>query len=190
VQTKHIKISVFQTVSLHFLFSSVMLLQKEVPVMANENQKDFNAMLKESKGMPKIQIVTDEKTIQKYGGTKMFFAAPLMYDEIMKRVPEGKLLTTGKIREFLAWKNNADFTEPITAGSFISIAAWASVQRDKDPTPYWRTLKNEGELNPKYPGGIEAQKEKLESEGHTVIKRGRTNLRYYVLDFEQALYEL
>lgn len=158
--------------------------------MASEDRKDFNAMLADPKGMPKTQILTDEKVIQKYGGARMFFAPPLMYDKIMKRVPEGKLLTTGKIREFLARENDADFTEPITAGSFISIAAWASFQRDKDPTPYWRTLKKDGELNPKYPGGIEAQKEKLESEGHTVIMRGRTNLRYYVLDFEQALYEL
>ena len=39
--------------------------------MANENQKDFNAMMKNNKDMPKIQIVEDEKTIKKYGGIKM-----------------------------------------------------------------------------------------------------------------------
>lgn len=158
--------------------------------MANEDQKDFNAMLTESKGMPKMQIVTDEKTIQKYGGTRMFFAPPLAYDAIMRRIPQGQLTTTGMIREFLARENSADFTEPITAGSFISIAAWASEQRDTDKTPYWRTLKNKGELNPKYPGGVAAQKEKLEREGHTIVRRGRTNFRYYVKDFEQALYAL
>ena len=42
--------------------------------MANESKKDFNAMMKNNKDMPKIQIVEDEKTIKKYGGTKMFFA--------------------------------------------------------------------------------------------------------------------
>lgn len=29
--------------------------------MANEERKDFNAMLHDSKDMPKLQIVTDEK---------------------------------------------------------------------------------------------------------------------------------
>ena len=46
--------------------------------MANENKKDFNAMMKNNKDMPKIQIVEDEKTIKKYGGTKMFFAHFIM----------------------------------------------------------------------------------------------------------------
>ena len=44
----------------------------------------------------------------------------------------------------------ADFTEPITAGIFVSIAAWASFQRKDDETPYWRTLKANGELNEKH----------------------------------------
>ena len=134
--------------------------------MANEERKDFNAMLHDSKDMPKLQIVTDEKTIAKYGGNRMYFAPPLDYDRVMKRIP------------------------PITAGIFVSIAAWASYQRDHDKTPYWRTLKAKGELNPKYPGGVEAQRAKLEAEGHTIVCRGRKNLRYYVQDYEKALYNL
>ncbi|WP_369298773.1 MGMT family protein [uncultured Neglectibacter sp.] len=158
--------------------------------MANEEKKDFNAMLKDSKDMPKIQIVTDKKTIEKYGGEKMYFAPPMDYDRVMKQVPKGKLLTVGMIREYFARQNGADFTEPITAGVFVSIAAWASHQRQDDPTPYWRTLKAGGELNPKYPGGVEAQKEKLEAEGHTVLTRGRTNLKYYVKEYEKNLWEI
>ena len=146
--------------------------------MANEEKKDFNAMLRRDNGMPKIQIVTDQKTIEKYGGTRMYFAPPADYDRVMKAVPVGKLLTVGGIREYFARKNGADFTDPITAGIFVSIAAWASCQREGDETPYWRTLKAGGELNPKYPGGVEAQKKLLEAEGHRVAVRGRTNLRY------------
>lgn len=158
--------------------------------MANESKKDFNAMLSKNKGMPKIQIVTDEKTIERYGGERMFFAPPAAYDKIMKTVPYGKVITVGTIREYLAKKNNADFTDPMTAGIFVSIAAWASYQRSENETPYWRTLKNNGELNPKYPEGIELQKKKLEEEGHTVIQRGRTNIRYYVKDYEKSLMKL
>lgn len=120
----------------------------------------------------------------------MFFAPPLDYDRVMKLVPYGRLLTVGKIREYFARKNGADFTDPITAGIFVSIAAWASFQRTEDETPYWRILKAQGELNPKYPGGVEAQKARLEEEGHQVVKRGRTNIRYYVKDYEESLYEL
>ncbi|MDY3072464.1 MAG: methylated DNA-protein cysteine methyltransferase [Eubacteriales bacterium] len=156
--------------------------------MANEETKDFNAMLLDSKDMPKIRILTDPASIEKYGGSRMYFAPPVDYDAVMKKIPFGKLITVGKIREAFARKSGADFTDPITAGIFVSIAAWASFQRDGDETPYWRTLKANGELNEKYPGGALAQKEKLEAEGHTVIPRGRTNIRYYVKDYEKSLF--
>ena len=158
--------------------------------MANEDKKDFNAMLHDRKDMPKIQTITDTKSIEKYGGSRMYFAPPIDYDTAMKQVPYGKVITVGAIREHFAKRNGADFTEPITAGIFVSIAAWASCQRTEDKTPWWRTLKANGELNPKYPGGIEAQKEKLEAEGHCIIQKGRTNLRYFVKDYGKFLFEL
>lgn len=120
----------------------------------------------------------------------MYFAPPADYDRVMRLVPFGKLLTVGEIRDYFARESGADFTEPITAGIFVSIAAWASDQRETDKTPYWRILKAKGELNPKYPGGVMAQKEMLEKEGHTVVQRGRTNIRYYVKDYEKVLVEL
>ena len=158
--------------------------------MANEDKKDFNAMLKNSKDMPKIQIITDEASIRKYGGERMFFAPPMEYDRVMRLVPEGQVITVGAIRDYFAKENGADFTDPITAGIFVSIAAWASFQREGDETPYWRTFKAGGELNEKYPGGSAAQKAKLEAEGHTVIEKGRTNIRYFVKDYEKAEFEL
>ena len=120
----------------------------------------------------------------------MYMAPPLDYDRVMKMIPFGKVITVGKIREYFAHKSGADFTEPITAGVFVSIAAWASYQRDSDETPYWRTLKANGQLNEKFPGGVWQQKEKLEAEGHTVIQRGRKNIRYYVKNYEAVLFEL
>lgn len=158
--------------------------------MANEDKKDFNAMLRDSKDMPKFQTITDQKSIEKYGGDRMYYAPPIEYDRIMRTIPYGRLTTVGEIRQYFARQSSADFTEPITAGIFVSIAAWASFQRTEDETPYWRTLKAGGELNPKYPGGVEDQKEKLEAEGHTIIKKGRTNIRYYVKDFEKSLVPL
>ena len=147
--------------------------------MANESKKDFNAMMKNNKDMPKIQIVQDEKTIKKYGGTKMFFAPPIYYDELMKKVPKGKLITVGQMRDYLAKQNNA-----------VNIVAWASYQRNENITPYWRTLKSDGELNVKYPEAIELQRRLLEEEGHTIITKGTKNIKYYVKDFEDSLVEL
>ena len=158
--------------------------------MANEQNKDFNAMLQDSKDMPKIQIITDEKSIRKYGGSRMYFAPPIDYDKAMRRVPFGGLTTVGALREAFARQAGADFTEPITAGIFVSIAAWASEQRQADETPWWRTLKARGELNPKYPGGTAAQKARLEAEGHVILQKGRTNIRYYVKDYEKYLFDL
>lgn len=50
--------------------------------------------------------------------------------------------------------------------------------------PYWRTLKAEGFLNEKYPGGIGKHKQLLEKEGHKTINRGK---RLQVLNFEKYL---
>ncbi len=60
--------------------------------MANEDKKDFNAMLHKDTGMPKIQIITDKAAIKNMA-VKNVFAPPLTYDEIMKAVPFGKVLT-------------------------------------------------------------------------------------------------
>lgn len=156
--------------------------------MANEETKDFNAMLNQSRELPKMQIVTDPKTIEKYGGRRMYIAAPLDYDRVMKQVPFGQVITVGTIRAWFAEQNGADFTEPMTAGIFVTMAAWASHQRTADKTPYWRTLKADGELNDKYPGGAAAQKEKLEAEGHIILQKGRKHVRYFVKDYETALF--
>jgi hypothetical protein len=91
--------------------------------MANEDKKDFNAMLHDNKDMPKVQTITDQKSIEKYGGDRMYFAPPIEYDRIMKMIPFGKVITIGEIRAYFAKISGADFTEPITAGVFASISS-------------------------------------------------------------------
>ncbi len=115
---------------------------------------------------------------------------PLYYDNLMKKVPRRKLITISQMREYLAKENNADFTDSMTAGIFVNIVAWASYQRNEDITPYWRTLKSDGQLNVKYPESIELQKKLLQEEGHTIISKGTKNIKYYVKDFENNLIEL
>lgn len=155
--------------------------------MSKENTKDFNKMLKDNKDMPKIQIVKDNNTIKKYGGSKMLLAPPMFYDELMRKVPYGKLVTIGQLRKVLAKYHNADFTDPMTAGIFVNIVAWASFQRSVSITPYWRTIKSDGQLNEKYPKGLGFQKELLEKEGHIIITKGIKNKKYYIKNYEQKL---
>ena len=45
--------------------------------MANEDKKDFNAMLMDSKDMPKVQIITDEKSIENMVEIKCTLPHPL-----------------------------------------------------------------------------------------------------------------
>lgn len=150
-------------------------------------RKTFEEKLNDSKDMPKIVEVTDPKAALKYGGTKMLIAPPLAYDGIMKKVPAGKVITSDAIRSHLAKGYGANYTCHLTAGIFINIAAHASFERETDKTPYWRTLKKDGELNEKYPGGIEGHKLCLESEGHTVIQKGK---KYFVKDYAEKLHSL
>jgi len=50
-------------------------------------------------------------------------------------------------------------------------------------------LKSKGELNEKYPGGVEGQAEKLKAEGHSIEadKKGKPRR---VKDFEKVLIEV
>jgi hypothetical protein len=103
-------------------------------------------------------------------------------------VPRGKLITIREIREQLARTHKADIACPITCGIFAWIASHAAeeaaAEGAKRTTPYWRTLKTGGELNPKYPGGIEAQRAKLEAEGHTIVAKGK---KFLVAGYEAKL---
>ena len=142
-----------------------------------------------SKDMPKI-IELDYNASNKWKAKTMVAAPPIEYDRLMRKVPYGKLVTTDILRKAISKKYSVDITCPLTCGIFINIVAWASYQRKDDITPYWRTLKTDGELNIKYPEAIKLQKKLLEQEGHIIISKGRKNIKYYVKDFEKSLIEL
>jgi hypothetical protein len=121
----------------------------------------------------------------------MLIPAPPEVDAVMRRVPRGKLITINEIRTVLAARHKATMTCPITTGIFAWIAAHAAeeaaAEGKKRITPYWRTLKMQGEVNPKYPGGIAALRKLLEAEGHRVVRRGK---RWFVAEFRDALADL
>ena len=155
-------------------------------------RKSWREKLADSKDLPRVQEVTETMS-QRWGTGTFVIPAPIEVDEIMKKVPEGKLITINQIRAILAQKHGVNFGCPLTTGIFAWVAAHAAeeaaAEGEKDITPYWRTLKSGGELNEKYPGGIETQAAHLREEGHT-IEPGKGKKPPKVKDFEKALLEM
>jgi len=150
-------------------------------------KKSWVEKLNDSKGLPQVQVITG-KMSKRWGTGTVAIPAPLEVDELMRKVPKGKLTTINEIREAIAKKHNATIGCPITTGIFAWVAANAAEELrqegKKDTTPYWRTLKVGGTLNPKYPGGVEGQKKLLEKEGHKVVQKGKNCV---VVNYEKAL---
>ena len=153
-------------------------------------RKTWQEKLADSKDLPRVAEITD-KMSQRWGSGTLVIPAPKEVDEIMGKVPKGRLITINQIRTLLAQKHGATIGCPITTGIFAMIAARAAeeaaAEGKENITPYWRTLKLGGLLNGKYPGGVEAQAARLREEGHTIESKGKKIL---VKDFEKALVEV
>lgn len=155
-----------------------------------KKKKSWVEKLADNKGLPKVEKIT-EKMSKRWGTGTVVIPAPMEVNEMMKRVPEGKLITINEIRSALAKKHKATIGCPLTTGIFASISAKAAEEQrqegKKDITPYWRTLKTGGVINPKYPDGVERQKKLLEKEGHKVVQKGK---KHVVADYEKSLIKL
>jgi hypothetical protein len=152
-------------------------------------KRSWREKLADSKDFPKVAEIDCTKT-KRWGEGTFVIPAPLEVDAAMKKIRRGKLTTIDAIRKALAKKHGATIACPITTGIFAWIAAHAADEDETDGrkrfTPYWRTLKTGGELNPKYPGGIKNVRARLAAEGHRVVQKGN---RYLVADYERAVIE-
>jgi len=157
-----------------------------------KTRKTWQEKLADSKGLPKVVEIND-KMSKRWGTGTVCIPAPKEVDEIMRKVPRGKLITTGEIRVMLAKKHGASIGCPLTTGIFAWVAAHAAeeaaAEGKENTTPYWRTLKSGGVLNEKYPGGVEAQATRLKEEGHT-IEPGKGKKPPKVKEYEMALVKL
>ena len=124
---------------------------------------------------------------------RMLIATPPVVDAVVRRIGEGKLVTVKQIQEYLAEEYDADLTCPLTTGIFLRIVSEVAEddlsEGKEEVTPYWRVLKANGTLNPKYPGGTDSQKVRLEQEGH-IIESGKGNQPPRVRAFLEALQRL
>jgi alkylated DNA nucleotide flippase Atl1 len=138
-----------------------------------KTRKSWREKLATNKDLPKTMVIP----------------APLEVDALMKQVPKGRVVTINELRAALAVKHKVDFACPLTTGIFSWIAAHAAAEAEtegaKRITPFWRTLKTGGEINPKYPGGVEGAAKRLRTEGHKIAAKGK---RMLVADYEKKLF--
>ena len=150
-------------------------------------KRSFQEKLADSKDFPRVQQLTGGMK-RRYGPGTIALPAPSEVDELMRRVPKGKVTTINQIRDCLAKRHSATVACPIVTGIHARIAAGAAGESEaagkKRITPYWRTLKAKGEVNAKYPGGLPEQRRRLEREGLEIV--GRSN-RLFVRDHEKFL---
>jgi alkylated DNA nucleotide flippase Atl1 len=160
--------------------------------MSKALRKSWQEKLADSKDLPRV-VEINERMSRRWGTGTCVIPAPKEVDELMRKVPRGKVTTINEIRAALARRHGASIGCPITTGIFAGIAARAAeeavAEGQRRITPYWRTLKSGGELNPKYPGGVEAQAARLKDEGHT-IELGRDKRPKRMKDFEKSLVKL
>jgi len=151
-------------------------------------KKSWREKLADDKGLSKVSKVTGKMT-QRWGTGTMVIPAPREVDALMRQVPKGRVVTINELRAALAKKHKAGFACPITTGIFSWIAAHAAAEAEaagaRRITPYWRTLKVGGEVNPKYPGGVEVLAQRLRAEGHKLLVKGKRTL---VADYDKRLF--
>jgi alkylated DNA nucleotide flippase Atl1 len=158
-------------------------------------KKTWQEKLADKQDLPKI--LTLEKrfpcynAVHKMGaevGDDIVLVNPSEVVALMKIVPSGKLITIVEICKNLAKRHKVKGCCTLTAGIFIMTAANAVAEAKKEKgdldIPYWRTLKADGYLNEKFPGGAESHKALLEAEGFKVIRKGK---RYYVENYQDYL---
>jgi hypothetical protein len=147
-------------------------------------RKSWQDKLADKQGLPKI--LTLERRFPCYNavhsmgaeeGDPVVLVNPSEVTAIMKTVPKGRLITIVEVCKAVAKKHGVQGCCSLTTGIFIMIAANAVEEAAREGKnlgiPYWRTLKSQGFLNEKYPGGIRGHRRLLEQEGFKVRTKGK-----------------
>lgn len=115
----------------------------------------------ENPSLPKVVRLTPRQRKRLGGARTILIPRPADVERQMRRPRRGRLITQRQIRDALARRARVDAACPFTTGNF-------------------RTIRPDGRLVDKLPGGVARQARRLRDEGH-VIREGR------VVDFERRL---
>jgi len=136
------------------------------------------------------KIVPVPPKMVRFGKREMLIPTPKLVDDIVRRVPKGKLVTVGELRTKLARDHGGDVACPLTTGILCASLPRPRTKhrsREQSASPYWRIVRDNGELNPKFPGGVELQSRQLRDEGLAIVRNGKTPM---VKDFASQLISL
>lgn len=158
-------------------------------------KKSWQEKLMDKKGLPKILRLEERfpcyNAVHRMGaeaGDEVVLVNPSEVVEVMKKVPEGKVITIVGICQKIAEEHKVKACCSLTTGIFIMTVANAAEEAVKEGKslriPYWRTLKAGGFLNEKYPGGAETHRKLLEKEGFKIIQKGK---KFVVKDYQKYL---
>ena len=127
-------------------------------------------------------IVDISKTMERFFGCsgKMLKPGEATVAAVVKRIPESTLATTDLLRKVLADQFQVQVTCPYDFKQSLLALARGPAQ----DVPYWRVIKQNGELIPRFPGGVDAQAARLSAEGFTIDTTGK---KPRVLHFKQCL---
>src|ERR1051325_1068064 len=124
------------------------------------------------------RLVAVPAKMSRFGTGMMLIPTPKLVDDLIRKIPKGKLATVSELRRKLAADFKADVTCPLTTGIFVRIAAEAA-EEDRERgrkriTPYWRVVKDDGTFNTKLPGGAAQQTRTLRAEGFRISTSGKS----------------
>ncbi len=118
--------------------------------------------------------------VKTWGEGMQVLPSPLEIREVMRSIPEGKVMSAKELCAVLAKKHKVDIACPYTVGILMNIVAYAIEEDEDDDTPWWRTLGSRGELKPKYPNAPDEQMALLEAEGFSFEKKGKKSVYWVV----------
>ena len=126
----------------------------------------------ENPDLPKV-VDIPPRMQKRLGSGTLLLPSPHDVDDAIRAVRKGAVVSVSKICRDLAAKYATDSACPLVTGIFVRIAAEAAEEAAAEGrtriTPYWRVVKDDGSLYPKFPGGVERQAERLRAEGITVL---------------------
>lgn len=124
--------------------------------------------------LPKV-VEIPPRMQKRHGEGAMVLPTPRDVEALIRKLRKGELATVGQLRERLAKQYGVQTACPLVTGIFVRIASEVAEEDaaagKKRVTPYWRVLCDDGSLNPKFPGGVERQCERLRDEGHRIVER-------------------
>jgi hypothetical protein len=122
--------------------------------------------------LPKV-VDIPPKMQKRLGRGTLLIPSPEDVEAEIRSIRKGTVRPVSRIRADLAARYSTHTACPLVTGIFVRIAAEAAEEEARAGktriTPYWRVVKDDGSLNPKFPGGVVAQAERLHDEGVEVV---------------------